>query len=262
MKKPIKTKIRQRQSDRINRREQIENLSTKGYFSRPKRAFTTKRIVWGNIDKVPTETLRGIYKIMLARIKTKQALREKGRNEQKQAKKINQEKQNKNKRIGQRIMKKATETNLTDSDALQKYNSFIEVQRTKLAGIESRSKKRLDTVTASSRRTKKSTRIFEKKGKGDTVIINLGGVPIAFRITRQNIAEIENRIWPQTKLDPIKIAIRRIVIKYPGRKIRTIIKNLEAQKMKATREEVAEVITEMINEKLIERGYPVTPNKK
>lgn len=261
MKKPIKIKIG-RDDRRIRRRKQIENLIGKKYFSRPKRAFTTKRIIWGNIDKVPKETLKRIYKIMLARIKTKQALRDKLKEEKAEADTTLEKKRKANQRIGRRIMEKTTATNLTDPKALERHVDFLEQQKKKLAKIETGTKSQMEKIINSAKKTRKSRRIFDEKGKGDTVIINLGGVPIAFRITRQNLTEIENRIWPQTKLDPVKIAIRKILMQHPKRKVVTIIKNLKAQGLTANEGTVNKVLIEMIDEKLIGRGYPLLPNKK
>ena len=51
-------------------------------------------------------------------------------------------------------------------------------------------------------------------------------------------------------------------MQHPKRKVVTIIKNLKAQGLTANEGTVNKVLIEMIDEKLIGRGYPLLPNKK
>jgi hypothetical protein len=253
MKKLQGRTIKQR---RITRRVQIASLEKKGYFKRDSRAFTTKRIIWGNIDKVPIEKLKALHKIMEARIKTKRVLRETPKKKGEKLLKLRQELSNEARRMSERIAKMGEKVSKGEKTP-EEYSDFTELQAKKLKkaarGIETRETKIEREIAAA----EKSRKIFKQKGRGDTVILNLGGVPVAFKINEQNLKRIENKIWPQTRLEPREVAIRRILIKHPRRKIVTIQKNLRAQGLKVSEEFIANVITKMIKEKLINRGYPI-----
>ncbi len=250
---------------KIPRRIQIENIAKKGYFKKPlsQRRFTTRRIMNGNLRTIQSRTiLIDLLKLMKAKMKTKIELR---RHAKTYAQQIQQSKGTVIKAIqksGQKSIKKrkklgiegGTAKNLTT--AINKYMAFRERQGTKLERIAKKEEHKIKSINQKLKITKKSKQISSQKGRLDSVIINLAGIPVRFKVNEKNMALIEQKLRPQTLLEPKSIATRRILIKNPRRKITTILKNLKTQGIEVNELFVAKIIRKMIDEKLIDRHYP------
>lgn len=251
------------------RRTQIKNIDEKGYFKRPltKRRFTTKRIMRGDIRTISSRSiLINLYNLMNAKLKTKVSQRESIKNSTQEINENERKVISAIQRSGERSIKKRRELGIeggTAKDAktaIEEYMDFRVIQGRKFEKMEKKAKRRISLLEEQLRKTKKSKRISSTKGRLDSVIINLAGIPVMFEVNKRTLALIEEKLRPQTVLEPKGVAIRRILIKNPKRRIVTIIKNLKAQGLEVDELFVAKIIRKMIDENLINRNPPKLNN--
>lgn len=254
---------------KIPRRIQIENIDKKSYFKRPeeKRRFITRRIVRGDVRTLQSKTiLIDLYKLMKAKMQTKKQIRQSIKSSEQKIKKSQETIIGAIKKSNEKyteILNKSGIRKGTVKDpknTIEKYKAALKIEEQRRKRTEKKETKKIESFKEKLKITKKSQRISALKGRMGSVILNFGGNPIKFEVNERNLALIEEKLRPQTILDPREVAIRRILIKHPRRRTATIIKNLKAQGKNIDARFIAKVIRKMIDEKLIERDYPKLNN--
>jgi len=247
------------------RRKQMENLINQGYFRRPveKRRFSTRRIMQGNIRRIEDrKTLELLHKFIKLKIEEKTQSRQRMKNYEESLAKIKGKLVSASTRTTKRTKKKQMDlgihpdSNIKPRDynqALGEYIKFASQQGEKLDRKRVKIGTKAEAAKETISKARSARKISREKGRLESVIINLAGIPVEFKVNKMNLEIIEEKLRPKTRLDSNEAFTRKILMKNPRRRIITIIKNAEKNGRTVDRAFVEGVIRQMIKEGLIER---------